>query len=88
MIHYLNVENWLKISLYADSTQVHLESWEFIDGPKMAEQNLDGSSAAAVAIYAYCDAERILLHRAGEQLGQLDNSFVAEAIALEMARVV
>ena len=31
----------------ADSTNIYLESWEFIDGPKMAEQNLDGSSAAA-----------------------------------------
>merc|ERR1719507_1942589 len=33
-IHHWSLREWL-------------ESWEFIDGPKMAEQNLNGSSAAA-----------------------------------------
>ena len=44
-----------------------------------------GQSAAGVAIMAYHrDGRRVLLHRSGHLLGNLQSAFLAEALAMEL----
>ena len=44
-----------------------------------------GQSAAGVAIMAYHrDGRRVLLHRSGRLLGNLQSAFLAEALAMEL----
>ena len=43
-----------------------------------------GQSAAGFALLSYsCEGQRTVLRRSGRLLGNLDSSFVAEAVALE-----